>query len=48
MVLEMHMVEDLQSLSKERHYWILKLLLGMLLVVRSIPILENLVIFCTF
>ena len=38
---------DLESLSKERRYFILKLVLGILLVLRSDIILDNLVILCT-
>ena len=44
MVLGMYRVENLESLSKERLNLILKLVLGKLLVVRSILIIENLVI----
>ena len=43
----MHIVKDLESLSKDRWYWIFILVIGILLVVRSHKILENLLILCT-
>ena len=40
-------MEDLESLSKDRRYWVLKMVLETLLIVRSPITLDNLVILCT-